>query len=162
MVGKAMLIAFAPVMVFNPAIAANAPLERVVAITASALSALPLLGTLGDTPETRLRELILAAPAGSTTVRHTYTRLLYGISGSLTDTAVAYFEGAGVVVELDLGVNKTTVKSWGLDRIDQADLPLDSNYQYRRTGLGVDIFVIDTGLNAGHADFNGRVGDGYG
>ncbi|KAJ1628994.1 peptidase S8/S53 domain-containing protein [Pavlovales sp. CCMP2436] len=158
MVGKATLLVIAALA--TPTIAAI-PREYVVEFSAGALSRLPLLGTLADTPETRLRELIRAAPAGSTTVRYLYTRLLYGISGLLTDLAVDYFEGIGGVVELDLGTNKSAVKSWGLDRIDQADLPLNSNYKHRRTGVGVDIFVLDTGLNSGHADFQGRIGDGY-
>ncbi|KAJ1637581.1 peptidase S8/S53 domain-containing protein [Pavlovales sp. CCMP2436] len=155
MVGKATLLVLAALAA--PIIAADAR-EYVLEFSATALSShRPLLVDSAA----RLQDLILAAPTGSTTVRYTYTRLLFGFSGFLTDVAVTYFEGVGAVVELDLGVNKTTVKSWGLDRIDQTDLPLNDEYKYRRTGLGVDIFVLDSGLNAGHDDFQGRVGNGY-
>ncbi len=46
--------------------------------------------------------------------------------------------------------------SWGLDRIDQRNLPLDFNYHYDYTGLGVTVYVIGTGIRTTHADFGGR------
>jgi subtilisin family serine protease len=47
--------------------------------------------------------------------------------------------------------------NWALDRIDQAAGPLDSVYSYTTTGQGVHIYVVDSGINAGHTDFVGRV-----
>ncbi|HEX4983787.1 MAG TPA: S8 family peptidase, partial [Ilumatobacteraceae bacterium] len=49
---------------------------------------------------------------------------------------------------------------WGLDRIDQRSLPLDSGYAYGGIGAGVDLYVIDSGLRTSHTEFTGRVGDG--
>jgi subtilisin family serine protease len=49
----------------------------------------------------------------------------------------------------------------GLDRIDQATLPLDHRYSTDLTGKGVTAFVIDTGVRATHQDFGGRVAAGF-
>ena len=37
--------------------------------------------------------------------------------------------------------------SWGLDRINQPDLPLDDYYDGGTDGAGVRVYVIDTGVN---------------
>lgn len=58
------------------------------------------------------------------------------------------------------GVQSPT-PSWGLDRIDQNDLPLNSTFSYPYTGSGVHLYILDSGLNASHTDVQGRVGNGY-
>lgn len=57
--------------------------------------------------------------------------------------------------------------SWGLDRINQRDLPLDGDFTYSGDGSGVNVYVIDTGIETSIGDFGGRavwgtnlIGDG--
>ncbi|KID29805.1 S8 family peptidase [Prauserella rugosa] len=50
--------------------------------------------------------------------------------------------------------------SWGLDRIDQAELPLDDSYTYSTTADNVTAYIIDTGVDASHEDFGDRVQPG--
>ena len=49
---------------------------------------------------------------------------------------------------------------WGLDRIDQRDLPLNGSYTYSTTAANVHAYVLDTGLYLSHSDFAGRVEPG--
>jgi subtilisin family serine protease len=58
----------------------------------------------------------------------------------------------------------TTAQSapdWGLDRIDQNILPLNSSFVYNNNGTGVRAYIIDSGINPNHADFGGRASVGY-
>lgn len=52
--------------------------------------------------------------------------------------------------------------TWGLDRIDQAKLPLSHSYTYKHTGSGVDAYVIDTGIATSLSQFGGRANTVYG
>lgn len=70
---------------------------------------------------------------------------------------VAYVEQNGLVHALGV---QTPVGSWGQDRVDQRNLPLNNSYTYPNTGAGVHAYIIDTGLNATHTEFTGRVGNG--
>ena len=58
---------------------------------------------------------------------------------------------------------------WGLDRVDQRSLPLNTTYSYDTTGSGVTAYIVDSGIRSTHREFAGRilrgvnvVGDGYG
>jgi subtilisin family serine protease len=49
-----------------------------------------------------------------------------------------------------------TNATWGLDRIDQAALPLNGTYTYTNTGSGVTAYIIDTGIRITHNEFGSR------
>ena len=50
---------------------------------------------------------------------------------------------------------------WGLDRIDQRSLPLDSTFTPAGNGAGVTVYVIDTGIRTTHTEYASRVVAGY-
>jgi len=111
----------------------------------------------------RLRSMIdtMAATAGAT-VEHTYSAALRGFAGAMTeaaarrlaaDPAVAYVAQNRVVRAV---ADQPNPPSWGLDRIDQRDRPLNGNYHYDTTASNVHAYVIDTGIRTTHTTFGGR------
>ncbi len=104
----------------------------------------------------------LAARHGAQ-VMHTYQHALRGFSirgGEAQARALAATPGVDYVEE-DGEVHGASTQSsppWGLDRIDQRYRPLNGIYQYGGlTGSGVNAYILDSGILAGHADFGGRV-----
>lgn len=69
------------------------------------------------------------------------------------DPAVQYVEQNQTV---HLVGTQSPTPSWGLDRIDQRNLPLDDSYTYPNTASGVTAYIIDTGIRISHNDFGGR------
>jgi subtilisin family serine protease len=51
--------------------------------------------------------------------------------------------------------------TWGLDRVDQRNQPLNGTYTYPRDAANVTAYIIDTGIRTTHSDFGGRATSGY-
>jgi len=68
------------------------------------------------------------------------------------DYRVAFVEEDGIMTADATQTNPP----WGLDRIDQRNLPLNATYNYNWTGSGVRVYIIDTGIRTTHNQFGGR------
>jgi subtilisin family serine protease len=96
-------------------------------------------------------------------IRHVYEYAVKGFSATLSDQAaealrrnsqVAYVEENKPIVAVDHITQSNA--TWGLDRIDQRDLPLNGTYDYVASGSGVRVYIIDTGIRTTHSEFGGR------
>ena len=46
-----------------------------------------------------------------------------------------------------------------LDRIDER-VGTDGTFSYSESGAGVDVYILDSGINIQNVDFSGRIGPG--
>jgi subtilisin family serine protease len=95
-----------------------------------------------------------------------YSHALDGFAGELPPDALEAMRTNPHVdlIEADSTVGLATTQTgatWGLDRIDQRNLPLNGTYTYTPTGSGVTAYVIDTGVLFSHVEFGGRAVSGY-
>ncbi len=106
------------------------------------------------------------AKASGSSVDFVYRSALKGYSARIPVGTVASLRSDSRVayVVRDTRVSIDTTQSnatWGLDRIDQANLPLSGTYTYSNNGAGVKAYIIDTGIRYSHQDFGGRAVPGF-
>lgn len=90
-------------------------------------------------------------------VKKKFTKALNGYVAELNDVDIKQLKSDGKVeyIEPDQLLYLQNIP-WGVDRLDQPFLPLNSTYNYTYTGQGVDAYIMDTGINTNHSEFEGR------
>jgi subtilisin family serine protease len=98
-------------------------------------------------------------------ITNVYSHALKGYSATLPQALVAVLADDARVASIERdGIMRAdttqTGATWGIDRIDQRNLPLNGTYGYTNTGAGVKVYIIDTGLRFTHTQFGGRASSG--
>jgi subtilisin family serine protease len=150
-----------------------ATLIVVAGLSAAPAQAGPLVAVTAVGGEVIAGEYIVTTRPGAAsahrtgvTPMHVYGHALTGFAAKLTagqlralqrDRDVLAIEPNQVVHAQSV---QTPTPNWGVDRIDQRNLPLNNSYTYFNTGRGVTAYIIDTGIDPAHPDFGGRAAVG--
>jgi subtilisin family serine protease len=100
-------------------------------------------------------------------VRHRFNSLFLGFAANLSNVEVQALRRNPLVatVQQDALVFQDEVDinaGWALGRIDQRAGPSDHQFEYSLSGQGgVNLYIIDSGVDSAHADFTGRVRRGW-
>ncbi|MGJ8670021.1 MAG: S8 family serine peptidase [Oceanococcus sp.] len=122
--------------------------------------------TLDHSNITNLDETVsglLASLPGSQLLNQ-YDTVLFGFAASMSAEQAELLSLNPLIraIEQDRLVVANASQSnatWGIDRIDQINLPLDSTYNHvDGAGAGAHVYIIDTGINPNHVEFAGRLG----
>jgi subtilisin family serine protease/N-acetylneuraminic acid mutarotase len=106
---------------------------------------------------------VAARHGGQLKVKRVYRAALRGMAVEIPDSlaaalrqdpSVEYIEPNQVVRAWETVVQPGA--TYGIDRVDQRNLPLSGTYSYASDGEGVRVYIIDTGINFGHSEFGGR------
>ena len=103
---------------------------------------------------------LAAAHGGSVTFVYRAALKGFAVAG-LPDAAVEALSRNPRVVAIERdgivsvdGAGEQLGATWGIDRVDQRDRPLDGKYVYDADGSGVTAYIIDTGILTSHNEFS--------
>lgn len=119
-----------------------------------------VIGEPGDgSPAESLADALVATYGGR--VNRRFKHAINAFAATMTEAQATAMSDDVLVayVEDDSEVSPTAVQSpatWGLDRIDQRPRTLNGSYGYTYTGSGVNVYVVDSGINTTHNEFGGR------
>ncbi|TDC85059.1 S8 family peptidase [Micromonospora sp. KC606] len=173
-VGVLASAAMVTAMVGNPATAASATAEIRSAGGATAVADSYIVALKDSSVGGRAgtRQAAVSSTARSLAARfggavgQVYGDALNGFEVQLSERAARRLAAHPAVdyVEQNHTISMTATQTnppWGLDRIDQRNLPLSRTYTYNSSGTGVTAYIIDTGIRTSHVDFAGQAVDGY-
>jgi len=117
-------------------------------------------------------DLAAIASANNITYQYTYEHSVKGFAATLTKAQltsvrnhprVKYVEQDQVVhLAKEEACHTQNGADWGLARIAKRELDLDDIFHTdSRLGAGVNAYIIDTGINQAHVDFEGRAVFGF-
>jgi len=110
-------------------------------------------------------EVEIAKSGGRTEKRFSYAINALSVKMKHSEVARIRNNPRVLFVELDQPMyaldTQTNPPSWGLDRVDQRALPLNSSFTASANGAGVDVYIVDTGVYPTHTDFSGRLRSGF-
>lgn len=94
-------------------------------------------------------------------IKKVYEKAINGFSAQMTlkqaEALVDSDEVESVHQDGYVSINQQSPATWGIDRVDQRDLPLSNSFSpLGNGGSGVTAYIIDTGIRTSHNEFGGR------
>ncbi|MFF1821137.1 S8 family peptidase [Kribbella sp. NPDC058245] len=157
-------VGLAPALALATAGAAGATAPGPDRIIVQVAKAEPGVSVIKDTYIVELKKGLKLKSSLGITPQKQFSTAVNGFSAKLTAVQLSALQKSPDVIAISqdvrienaLDTTQTNPPSWGVDRIDQRNLPLSNSYTYTRTGQGVNAYIIDTGITPSHPDFGGR------